>query len=217
MDDVGQEPAGHRHHGDRRHRDRQPLGEALASPAGLGDQEGGDQDAEVDEDAVGLDHAELGRAGPLRGDRAQRREREEQAARQVEGARGPGAGGCPEDQQRDDQEPDADPRDVAGLEVEAALRSPRPARSRAAAPSARAVRRSPLAFRAMRGRPSHAMVPRKRAVVLGLGAALFASALSSFAQSARPASPSTVILAHRPPRGGGGEAAPAPDGSPVAG
>ncbi len=39
--------------------------------------------------------------------------------RQVEGARGPGAGGCPEDQQRDDQEPDADPRDVAGLEVEA--------------------------------------------------------------------------------------------------
>ena len=61
---MGEQAARQTEQGDKRHRNRQAFSETLAPFVGLGDQEGGKEEAEVDQDAVRLDHAQLDRPRP---------------------------------------------------------------------------------------------------------------------------------------------------------
>ena len=63
---MGQETAGQSEKGDQRESNCDAFSETLAPLVGLGDEECGKEEPEVDQNAVGLDHAQLNRPGPER-------------------------------------------------------------------------------------------------------------------------------------------------------
>ena len=64
FDHMGQEAAAEGEKSDKRDGNREAFSETLAPFVGLGDEESGKEEAEVDEDAVRLDHAQLHRSRP---------------------------------------------------------------------------------------------------------------------------------------------------------
>ncbi|HYQ77584.1 MAG TPA: hypothetical protein VEP91_00555 [Solirubrobacterales bacterium] len=63
---MGEEAAGETHQGDRNQGKNNSFSETLAPLVGLGDEECGKEDAEVDENAVALGDAQLNRPRPKR-------------------------------------------------------------------------------------------------------------------------------------------------------
>ncbi|HEX2707728.1 MAG TPA: hypothetical protein VHM66_06940 [Solirubrobacterales bacterium] len=63
---MGEEAAGKSEKSDRNEGNCQTFSESLAPLVGLGDKECGKEEPEVNQDAVGLDHAQLNRPGPER-------------------------------------------------------------------------------------------------------------------------------------------------------
>ncbi|HET9593318.1 MAG TPA: hypothetical protein VFP17_10415 [Solirubrobacterales bacterium] len=66
LENMGQQAAGQGKDGGPNQRNSDAFSETLAPLVGLGDQERGEKEAEVDENSVGFDHAELYRPRPER-------------------------------------------------------------------------------------------------------------------------------------------------------
>ncbi len=132
---MRQEPAAQAQQGDESHGNCQAFSETLAPFVGLGDEERGKEEPEVDQNAVRLDHAELDRPRPKGRNCRQKRQTDDQSACPVQRPLQLRGGACAKHEQGNDDQPHGQPGYVTAAHVEAASgegqrqRSGRPAQS----------------------------------------------------------------------------------------